>query len=199
MGYRDDVDTLYTRAMILQRELDAAKDQLAERDAELARARGGAPARAGTSPGMRELREMPDPDDVLARLVTIPEYDEKLPRLSGLPPLKPLPMPDWTAIAGRTSSAERTSRAERTANAERNVVTIADSTGSKEVQYFLRPLVERVREQAVRLSEEDLLLVAKIVDELTDKHDGMDEKLRARLHWLASEIALVEKTPRESR
>jgi len=172
MGYRDDVDTLYTRAMILQRELDAAKQSLAERDAELAKARGGSTKRADTSPGMRDLRSMPDPDDVLARLVAIPEYDdEKAPRLPGLPPLKPLAMPNWTAIAERTVVPERTTKDDR---------------------YWTRPLVERARDQVARLSEEDLVLVAKIIDELTDKHDGMDEKLRARLRWLASEIALDE-------
>jgi len=166
MGYRDDVDTLYTRAMILQRELDAATQTLAERDAELAKVRSGARGRAETSPGMRELRDLPDPDDVLARLVTIPEYDDKLPRLPGLPPLRPLPMPDWTAIAERTTRAE---------------------------EYHARPLVERVRERVSLLGHEDLVLVAKIVSELTDEHAGMDETLRARLRWLASEIALIVK------
>jgi hypothetical protein len=69
MTYRDDVDTLYTRAMILQKELDRANDQLAERDAELTRLRGPQFTPAETSPGMRQLRDLPDPDDVLARLV----------------------------------------------------------------------------------------------------------------------------------
>jgi hypothetical protein len=69
MTYRDDVDTLYTRAIILQKELDRANDQLAERDAELTRLRGPAFAAVETSPGMRQLRSLPDPDDVLARLV----------------------------------------------------------------------------------------------------------------------------------
>lgn len=49
MSYRDDVDTLYNRAIILQRELDAARD-------EVARLRGRRP---DTSPGITELREMP--------------------------------------------------------------------------------------------------------------------------------------------
>jgi hypothetical protein len=179
MGYRDDVDTLYTRAMILQRELDAAKEQLAERDAELSRARGGAVGRAETSPGQRQLRDLPDPDDVLARLVTIPEYDEKLPRLPGLPPLKPLPMPNWTTIAERSAEAQNApvlSRVERVSVLRHDDLFLA----------------ERVREGVASLTYEDLLLVAKIVDELTDHRTGMDERLRARLRWLASEIALDE-------
>lgn len=69
MTYRDDVDTLYTRAMILQKELDRANEQLAEREAELAALRGPQFTAADTSPGMRTLRTLPDPDEVLARLV----------------------------------------------------------------------------------------------------------------------------------
>lgn len=71
MSYRDDVDTLYTRAMILQRELDRANERLAERETELAKLRGPTFAAAETSPDMRVLRSLPDPDDVLARLVDI--------------------------------------------------------------------------------------------------------------------------------
>jgi len=69
MSYRDDVDTLYTRAIVLQKELDRANDLLAERDAELVRLRGPAIPIVDTSPFLRELRELPDPDTVLARLV----------------------------------------------------------------------------------------------------------------------------------
>ena len=69
MSYRDDVDTLYTRAMILQRELDRANERLAERENELAKLRGPTFSPAETSPDMRVLRSLPDPDDVLSRLV----------------------------------------------------------------------------------------------------------------------------------
>ncbi len=86
MSYRDDVDTLYTRAMILQKELDRANEQLAEREAELARLRGPAFTAADTSPGMRQLRTLPDPDEVLARLVD-PSDDSTEAVIRALPPL----------------------------------------------------------------------------------------------------------------
>jgi len=43
MTYRDDVDTVYTRAMVLQRELDRTIAKLSEREAELEKLRGPAP------------------------------------------------------------------------------------------------------------------------------------------------------------
>ncbi len=51
--------------------------------------------------------------------------------------------------------------------------------------------VDTLYSRAMILQRElgDLLLVTKIVEELTDNRPGMDEKLRARLHRLASEIA----------
>ncbi len=86
MTYRDDVDTLYTRAMILQKELDRANRQLAESDAELTRLRGPSFAAAETSPGMRQLRSLPDPDAVLARLVDAGDATPA-PAVRALPPL----------------------------------------------------------------------------------------------------------------
>ena len=77
MSYRDDVDTLYTRAMVLQRELDAAAEKLAQRDAELAQLRGTSFSREDTSPGIRLLRDLPDPDQVLSRLVSTSEREQK--------------------------------------------------------------------------------------------------------------------------
>jgi len=92
MSYRDDVDTLYTRAMILQRELDRATQLLEEREAELAQLRGPSFSPAETSPGLRALRTLPDPDDVLARLVDTadqtpaPAVRARVPELPELPP-----------------------------------------------------------------------------------------------------------------
>ena len=48
MGYRDEDDTLYQRSLILQRELDHARAELAERDRELAAFHGAPPARDAT-------------------------------------------------------------------------------------------------------------------------------------------------------
>lgn len=159
MSYRDDVDTLYTRAMILQRELDAAKAEVAE-----LRNASGRP-RADTSPGIHELRQLPDPEEVLARLAHITEREPPRATEAVPPPipLPPRPMPSWSALI--------------------------DGIDPIELPEGL--LMERVRDNVARLRREDLLLVAKIVEQLTDTHEGMDAQLRARLRWLASEIALV--------
>lgn len=79
MSYRDDVEALYQRATTLQRELEAARD-------EITRLRGN---REDTSPGMRALRTLPDPEAILSRLVdTTP----------GTADLEPLAMPNWSKI-----------------------------------------------------------------------------------------------------
>jgi hypothetical protein len=70
MGYRDDVDTLYQRSLILQKELDAAQQRLADRDAELEKLRGGNQFEIpDTSPGLRTLRDLPPAETLLSRLV----------------------------------------------------------------------------------------------------------------------------------
>lgn len=155
MSYRDDVDTLYTRAMILQRELDTANQKLATREAELAKLRSTPFEREDTSPGMRLLRDLPEIDDARSRLISANRH------------LPPLPMPDWSAIA-------------------RSLPDEAAPTplvAPPSVQQLVRTRVEL-------LSPEDLMLVGKIVEELTDTEMGMDEDLRKRLRWLASEIAV---------
>jgi hypothetical protein len=161
VSYRDDVDTLYTRAMILQRELDAAQDKLAKREAELAALQGQPRKRADTSPGIRELRTMPDPTEILDRL----DHDAKNRtfRANGEPRLPPLPMPDWSTIVG----------------APEDSLPVPGS------------MIVRVREGVAKLATEDLALVAKIVEELTDGN-GKDDMLRSRLRWLASELALQQ-------
>ena len=70
MGYRDDVDTLYQHALILQKELDQAQEKLAERDRELERFRGRIERRDDTSPGIRRLRQFPPAHTLLSRLVS---------------------------------------------------------------------------------------------------------------------------------
>lgn len=140
MSYRDDVDTLYSRALLLQRELDAARD-------EITKLKGRRP---DTSPGIAELREMPPALEAHERLVDTSDLDD----------LPPIPMPDWDHIvASPFTHAPRP-----------------------------RSMIERVRENVALLAANDLVLVAKIVEELTDGK-GNDELLRARLHWLASELA----------
>ncbi len=49
MGYRDDDDTHYQRSLILQRELDLVRAQLADRNRELAAFHGAPPSRDATS------------------------------------------------------------------------------------------------------------------------------------------------------
>ncbi len=162
MSYRDDVDTLYTRAMILQRELDAAKDKLSARDEELARLRGSPRTREDTSPGLAALRVLPDPRAALDRLIDTTR-DEKPGRERLEVP--PLAMPDWSSIT-------------------KTPITFSASAPA---------YLEHVRDRIASLQPGDFLLIAKIVEELTDDRLGMDAKLRARLHWLASEIALDQK------
>ena len=80
MGYRDDVDTLYQHALILRQELDEAQAKLADRDLELERFRGRAGRRDQTSPGIRQLRQLPPPHTLLSRLVnTISRTPPPLP------------------------------------------------------------------------------------------------------------------------
>lgn len=154
MSYRDDVDTLYSRALLLQRELDTARDEIAQLKGR----------RADTSPGVRELRELPDPEEAHARLVDT----------SDLADLPPIPMPDWEHIV----AAKLTSPPEdRSPRPEPPPLPTA------------RSLVQRVRQNVAHLREEDLVLVAKIVDELTDGR-GLDEHLRNRLRWIAHELAM---------
>ena len=102
MSYRDDVDTLYTRAIILQRELDRASLLLEEREAELARLRGPNFSPAETSPGIRALRDLPDPDDVLARLVDTVDQTPA-PAVRGVLP----ELPPGATVMSRSKVLER--------------------------------------------------------------------------------------------
>lgn len=155
MSYRDDVDTLYTRALTLQRELDAARD-------ELARLRTG---RAPTNPGLRE--QLPEVLDAHERLIDTSDLEE----------LEPAAMPDWAHIvnARMTPAAPSPPRLP-------GVPPPPPSLPSS------RALVERVRTEVAKLGAEDLVLVAKIVAELTDGR-GNDTLLRDRLRWLANQLA----------
>jgi hypothetical protein len=105
MGYRDDVDTLYTRAIVLQRELDQMQDKLAQRDAELASLRGGPIEREWTTPGQQQLRELPAAETLFSRLVdnlmVAPRRTSARPAATP-PPLPPVPAPpDWLQVHHR--------------------------------------------------------------------------------------------------
>jgi hypothetical protein len=78
MAYRDDVEALYTRATVLEHELELAHRLLAERDRELATWRSGRPA---ASPSRTV-----DADAILERLQRYEEREETAP-LRFVPPL----------------------------------------------------------------------------------------------------------------
>lgn len=103
MSYRDDLEALYTRATILQRELDAANDRLAAREAELAALRGESYGVERTSPGMRALRELPDIEEVFARIGHT-SAERHVPDPWSEP--TPLPMPDLVTLAQHPSRHE---------------------------------------------------------------------------------------------
>ncbi len=69
MSYRDDVDALYNRATTLQQEVDQMREQLADRDRQIADAKGGGFQRIETSPGIRALRELPPAEELFSRLI----------------------------------------------------------------------------------------------------------------------------------
>ena len=86
VGYRDDVDTLYQHALILQKELDQAQEKLADRDQELERLLGTRNRRHDTSPGMRQLRQLPPAHTLLSRLVST--ISRTPPPLPGVRPMR---------------------------------------------------------------------------------------------------------------
>jgi hypothetical protein len=98
VSYRDDIDALYTRATVLQRELEAAQQKLADRDAELARLRDEPFAREDTSPGLRQLREAAPAETLLSRLIAgLPTQaeDPDQDRWEPETPVSNLPPPEW--------------------------------------------------------------------------------------------------------
>lgn len=159
MTYRDDVDTLYERALLLQKELDAARD-------ELAHLKGRRP---DTHPGLRAL---PDLDEAHDRLIDTSDLEE----------IEPSAMPDWAHIV----NAKMTPAAPPPAPP--SVSPRIPGLPRPPPMPTARSLVERVRDRVARLGEEDLVLVAKIIEELTDGR-GHDELLRNRLRWLAGQLA----------
>jgi hypothetical protein len=80
VGYRDDVDALYMRTSALERELERAQAELAQRDAELAAMRG--PNRQWRETP-RPLRELPAAETTLAQLI------DTFVRPTAVPPPKP--------------------------------------------------------------------------------------------------------------
>jgi hypothetical protein len=93
VAYRDDVEALFNRATILERELAQANE-------EIARLKGGW-QRETTSPGIRQLRELPDPSETLARLI-----DDLVTREPDDRPAIP-PVPDGQPQPRRSAVLER--------------------------------------------------------------------------------------------
>jgi hypothetical protein len=84
MSYRDDVDTLYTRAMLLQRELDRTTARLAEREAELEKLSGPAPPKPEppAPPAVRDqLPEHPPGSTLMSRANILERLRERLAAL----------------------------------------------------------------------------------------------------------------------
>lgn len=94
MSYRDDVDSLYMRASALQRELDRAQAELAQRDAELAAMRDRKAIIEWPQAEPLPLRELPAAETTLAQLIetfvprAVPATTTPLP-----PPPAPPPVP----------------------------------------------------------------------------------------------------------
>ncbi len=150
MSYRDDVDTLYNRAMILQRELDRATQQLEEREAELAQLRGPAFSPAETSPGIRVLRTLPDPDDVLARLVDTADRTPA-PAVRGVLP----ELPPGATVMSRSKVLERVRDRLGALDEEALVVvgTIVEELGDEGLPSENELLLERLRALAEEISQ----------------------------------------------
>jgi hypothetical protein len=98
VSYRDDVDSLYMRASALQRELDRAQAELAQRDAELAAIRDRATIREWPSAEPLPLRELPAAETTLAQLI-----ETFVP----VPPLPPIPPPPPSAARAKVLEAAR--------------------------------------------------------------------------------------------
>lgn len=88
MSYRDDVDSLYMRASALQRELDRAQAELAQRDAELAQIRDRRTIIEWPQVETVPLRELPAAETTLAQLIEtfVPRAMPALPPVSSSPP-----------------------------------------------------------------------------------------------------------------
>ena len=150
MSYRDDVDTLYTRAMILQRELDRATQALEEREAELAQLRGPNFAPAETSPGIRVLRTLPDPDDVLSRLVDTMDHTPA-PAVRGVLP----ELPPGATVMSRSKVLERVRDRLGALDEEALVVvgTIVEELSDEVLPSENELLLDQLRSLAERISQ----------------------------------------------
>jgi hypothetical protein len=84
VSYRDDVDSLYMRASALQRELDRAQAELAQRDAELAAIRSRSTILEWPRAEPLPLRELPAAETTLAQLI-----ETFVPRPAPTPPPVP--------------------------------------------------------------------------------------------------------------
>src|SRR5580658_232369 len=86
MAYRDDLEAMFQRASSLERELEAMREKLDDRDRRLAKLEGKPARREDTSPGIRALRSLPSASDLLARLLPATEAPPPVADRSEAPP-----------------------------------------------------------------------------------------------------------------
>ncbi|HEX4421087.1 MAG TPA: hypothetical protein VH165_24385 [Kofleriaceae bacterium] len=206
MGYRDDVDTLYTRAIVLQRELDQMQDKLAQRDAELARLRGGPIEREWTMPELQQLRELPAAETLFSRLVdnlmVAPRPASSRPATP--PPVPPVPAPpDWLQVHHRKAQileAAGMMGAPRPASSRPAATPPPLPPASTppdwlQVHHRKAQILEAARDRLGELDDETLTLVGAVIEELATE-PGRRDAVVGRLRPIALDIAAAHRRRR---